>query len=456
MQDKLECCGVGLQACYSFPATWQSELHTGSVCTPVLDAAVALHMSLNPDYDLNQDAALTVQLQQLNQGQNYFCEATVKTTVQSGTLYVAIVLGVLSLLQFVAFVLGNVLICCVGKEDGGFAEVDYETGKLETPMVAFVNNTKEITTESKQFANRVSTRVGLGMAHGANRMSMQFGFQPPINEERFKPPPGMPPPGLGGGRGGAPPSGPPPGITKVTDSGGDDFGPEYAKYDRMKKSGLPSGAVRNAMERDGVAIPAGFLSEDEPVMATPTVRKPAPPPVQAVKNFATRMSSRVQQTSNRMSMNVKGMFAPPPPPPGFGGLPAESPPPGFGYEQSSAMDSGFGGATMNPHFRGGGGGGMGSPIQEQEFAAIQAPPPTKAPPPGKAAAPKAPPKAAAPAPKAAPKPAPKAAAKAAPAAASKPPGGAPGFLGDIGGGGGFQLKKTVTNDRSAPNLSAKG
>ncbi|KAH9259226.1 hypothetical protein BASA81_002269 [Batrachochytrium salamandrivorans] len=37
------------------------------------------------------------------------------------------------------------------------------------------------------------------------------------------------------------------------------FGPQYVKYERMKKSGLPDGAVVNAMNRDQVAIPAGFF-----------------------------------------------------------------------------------------------------------------------------------------------------------------------------------------------------
>jgi hypothetical protein len=62
----------------------------------------------------------------------------------------------------------------------------------------------------------------------------------------------------------------------------------------MKKSGLPSGAVRNAMDRDNVKVPPGFLDNDDVESNAPMpVRKPAAPPVQAVKNFAHRVSNRM-------------------------------------------------------------------------------------------------------------------------------------------------------------------
>lgn len=42
----------------------------------------------------------------------------------------------------------------------------------------------------------------------------------------------------------------------------DEFGPEFAKYVKMKRAGLPDGAIVNAMNRDGVAVPRGFFPED--------------------------------------------------------------------------------------------------------------------------------------------------------------------------------------------------
>lgn len=41
------------------------------------------------------------------------------------------------------------------------------------------------------------------------------------------------------------------------------LGQEYEKYVRMKKAGIPMGAIANAMERDGVTVPANFFGETE-------------------------------------------------------------------------------------------------------------------------------------------------------------------------------------------------
>lgn len=50
--------------------------------------------------------------------------------------------------------------------------------------------------------------------------------------------------------------------------------PKYSKYAKMKKAGLPIGAIQNAMKRDGVECPANWLNEDsqsctETVASTP-------------------------------------------------------------------------------------------------------------------------------------------------------------------------------------------
>ena len=36
--------------------------------------------------------------------------------------------------------------------------------------------------------------------------------------------------------------------------------PRLAKYTKMKQLGVPFGAIRNTMERDGVEVPDGFLA----------------------------------------------------------------------------------------------------------------------------------------------------------------------------------------------------
>mmetsp|Transcript_7402 Transcript_7402/g.9704 ORF Transcript_7402/g.9704 Transcript_7402/m.9704 type:complete len:351 (+) Transcript_7402:220-1272(+) len=44
--------------------------------------------------------------------------------------------------------------------------------------------------------------------------------------------------------------------------------PKYAKYERMKKAGLPEGAIINAMNRDGVVPPTGFFLEEDLALST--------------------------------------------------------------------------------------------------------------------------------------------------------------------------------------------
>jgi len=41
-----------------------------------------------------------------------------------------------------------------------------------------------------------------------------------------------------------------------------EFGPAYTRYIRMRKAGLPDGAVVNAMNRENVPIPPGFFPPD--------------------------------------------------------------------------------------------------------------------------------------------------------------------------------------------------
>lgn len=227
-----------------------------------------------------------------------------------------------------------------------------------------------------------------------------------------------------------------------------DFGEKYTKYQKMKKSGLPEGAVRQAMQRDGVECPDGFFDggDEESGGGGGFSKPPAPtaprgfggpppglPPLQAMKNLANRVSMNMSRTTNRVSMNMRGLmgggFAPPPPPPGFGELPAQ------GMANSFGGSSSFGAATNNPSY-GGPGKFSTQTYPEEPYAAPALPPPSK---------PSAPPKAtkAATAPKA---------SKAKAPSKKSGGGGGPGFLADIASGGGgssaFGLKKTVTNDRS--------
>jgi hypothetical protein len=61
------------------------------------------------------------------------------------------------------------------------------------------------------------------------------------------------------------------------------FGPAYVKYTRMRKSGLPDGAVLNAMNRDGVAIPPEFFGASFEAA-------PAHAPLKLAKSAAPRVS----------------------------------------------------------------------------------------------------------------------------------------------------------------------
>ena len=59
----------------------------------------------------------------------------------------------------------------------------------------------------------------------------------------------------------APPALSPPTRSESVSSAAE-FGPEYSKYVKMKRAGLPDGAIVNAMNRDGVPIPDGFFPPD--------------------------------------------------------------------------------------------------------------------------------------------------------------------------------------------------
>jgi hypothetical protein len=463
IQANLGCCGVDLVSTYLI-STWPTTLHTGPACNGTVDAVIMNIQAGLPDVGVFSDLTLlkakTAQVTQANTNHIYFCEQEARLAAQEYTAVVAAVLAVLSFLQLVAFGLGCYLLCGVKREDGGFAEVDEKTGELQSPLKAFIQAPLDVASDTKAFANRVSTRINMNVAPVANRVSMRMGFTPMFNMPPpptglapiSGPPPGMPPPGMGG-------MGNPVMSNEMNGAGSRDFGAKYEKYVRMKKSGLPMGAVKNAMERDQVQIPAGFFDGDEedgnvPVKPAPPAKRggfgappPGPPPFQAIKSLANRVSVNMQRGTNRVSMNMKGlfggggMFSPPPPPPGFGELPAE------GMNNAFAGSSPFGGATPNPSYGGAPPPRFNVQAVPEEFSSL--PPPPKAAPAPKAAKAAPPPKAA---------PAPKKAAKKGGGGGGG--GGGPGFLADIASAGGatgpsaFGLKKTVTNDRSAPNFSA--
>lgn len=69
-----------------------------------------------------------------------------------------------------------------------------------------------------------------------------------------------PPAGGGGGGGGTPA----------------DVDPKYVKYYRMKKAGLPEGAILNAMARDNVPVPPNFFEESSGGSAAPAPALPLP------------------------------------------------------------------------------------------------------------------------------------------------------------------------------------
>jgi len=57
--------------------------------------------------------------------------------------------------------------------------------------------------------------------------------------------------------------------------------PGFEKYQRMQEHGLPEGAVRNAMMRDGVEPPSGFFSSSSGTTSSSSATPPVPPSVGA-------------------------------------------------------------------------------------------------------------------------------------------------------------------------------
>jgi len=479
LQTQLQCCGVNLREAYSYPgeANRMATLDTGPLCNTTQEALIsAIQVTLFPTYS---DAAETyIDKQPGFSNPPYFCEPQAKAVVAKYTAQIGGAAGFFCVLQGMSIFLTILVLCAVKEEDGGFAETDAEGNIKQPAAIRAIENrmSMAVPQSAKQFTNRVSMRVFQAPVFGGG--GSQTYPESPNGMHGFgsaPPPPGLPPPGLGGASGSGNPFMRPvqkpaaPSLPAPNSGGGggaQDFGAEYTKYAKMKKSGLPEGAVRQAMQRDGVECPDGFFDVFED--AAPII----PHAVQeGFRNIANRVSMNVQRVSkqaNRMSMNVRGRlagggFAPPPPPPGFGQLPPDGG--GFG----GGVSPGFGMATQNPSFRNDFEVPpparnmppppmmMASPPRQQQQQQQPPPPPpsqpkTQPPPPpaGKKAAP--PPKAAKgkpPPPAGGAKPGPpkgKAAKVGAPAAAPNA------LLGEIGAGA--RLKKTVTNDRSSPNFNA--
>lgn len=71
--------------------------------------------------------------------------------------------------------------------------------------------------------------------------------------------------------------------------------PQYAKYNRMRKAGLPEGAIENAMRRDGVAVPPGFFAPEA-----------APPQAQPQAQAVTNTNANIQAKGEAASAQIPG------------------------------------------------------------------------------------------------------------------------------------------------------
>jgi len=80
-----------------------------------------------------------------------------------------------------------------------------------------------------------------------------------------------------------PPAAAPAVVAQPTQAVTSAYGPEMEKYVRMRRSGLPDGAIANAMSRDGVTPPPGFLPDDA---------QPLPPARVVVAHATTSTSTK--------------------------------------------------------------------------------------------------------------------------------------------------------------------
>jgi len=112
-----------------------------------------------------------------------------------------------------------------------------------------------------------------GLPDGAVMNAMaRDGVQPPADyfAAVAPSPPAAPPPAVARvpSQRGSPPPPPPTGPPAASLAG-------YEKYDRMKSSGLPEGAILNAMRRDGVNPPPGYFTD--PSIVQESTKSVAPP-----------------------------------------------------------------------------------------------------------------------------------------------------------------------------------
>lgn len=91
------------------------------------DAQVQDYVTSNPTYSRDIDRAFV-------EGKAYFCFSKLKVEAQAYSIYVVIGLAFLAALQFLALIISNYLLCFVKKDQGGYAEIDMNTGQVENPM----------------------------------------------------------------------------------------------------------------------------------------------------------------------------------------------------------------------------------------------------------------------------------------------------------------------------------
>lgn len=87
---------------------------------------------------------------------------------------------------------------------------------------------------------------------------------------------------------------------------------KYAKYEKMRKSGIPEGAIRHAFARDGIEPPAGFF--DSPSGATEPLPSHSPPSLSAPPPVMNSMPAARPSFLTDVVSHDKNSLRPPAPP----------------------------------------------------------------------------------------------------------------------------------------------
>lgn len=128
-QEGFSCCGIDLNATYSYDsfgysdANFTNVLQPGEKCAAGRAAILAIHAA-HPTYSAEAESAASAN----DVLDDYFCKRKVSLFVRSNTLYIGIIAGFLILIQAISATAAIILLSKVSINNGGFVKPKEENG----------------------------------------------------------------------------------------------------------------------------------------------------------------------------------------------------------------------------------------------------------------------------------------------------------------------------------------